>query len=96
MKWTRLLPPISIILSGILTASIKVVTGYNSKVFMLVVNGVYDFPAVVANSVVYNGVEYPVFTYSKLPYLIGALLIFAGGLMLYNEIKEMRHENKET
>ena len=95
MKWTRLLPPISIILSGIVTMSMKVVTGYSSKGLTYVVNGVYDYGTVVDDTIIYNGEEYPVLIYSNLPYLIGALLIFAGGLMLYNEIKEVRHENKE-
>jgi len=93
MKWTRLLPPIFIILSGILTASMKVVT-WVGEGFFLLTEGI-NFPKVNNNTVLYYGEEYPVFIYSNLPYLIGALLIFAGGLMLYNEIKEMRHENKE-
>jgi len=95
MKWTRLLPPIFIILSGILTASMKVVTALGMKGLKLATNGMYDYRTVVNDTIIYNGEEYPVYIYSTLPYLIGALLIFAGGLMLYNEIKEMRHENKE-
>ena len=94
MKWTRLLPPISIILSGIVTASMKVVTGVGDG-FIIITERIYYSEYVNNNTILYDGEEYPVLIYSNLPYLIGALLIFAGGLMLYNEIKEVRHENKE-
>jgi len=95
MKWTRLLPPIFIILSGIVTASMKVVTALGMRGFQLATSPLYDGGTVVQDTIIHGGEEYPVYIYSTLPYLIGALLIFAGGLMLYNEIKEMRHENKE-
>jgi len=94
MKYTRLIAPISIILSGIVTASMKVVTGVGDG-FIIITEGIYFYETVNNNTVLYDGVEYPVLIYSNLPYLIGALLIFAGGLMLYNEIKGARPENQE-
>ena len=93
MKWTRLLPPIFIILSGIVTASMEVAREVGEG--YIIITRMYSYENVNSNTILYDGEEYPILIYSNLPYLIGALLIFAGGLMLYNEIKEVRHENKE-
>ena len=88
------MPGISLILAGIVTSSMKVVTGVGDG-FIIITERIYFYENVNNNTILYAGEEYPVLIYSNLPYLIGALLIFAGGLMLYNEIKEVRHENKE-
>ena len=90
MKWQKLMPGISIILSGIVTMSMKVVTGVNVSRFGTAVSQ----PAHYDNGVYENAAErIDILYFSPLVYLIGGLLIVAGAFMLYNEIKEATHEN---
>jgi hypothetical protein len=73
MKWTRLIPGISLILAGLFTSSMKVVTDIRIEAF--------PEDAII---------------YSPLVYVIGGLLIIAGGFMVYNEIIWAQHEETEV
>lgn len=92
MKWTKLFPPIALILAGIITMSMRVVSGMNPEHVSIAAS----MPDQYDNGQWGSGeTTYTILHFSPLTYIIGALLIIAGGFMLYNELKEAKHANNQ-
>ena len=93
MKWNKIIPPIALILAGIVTMSMKVITAVNSHYLYIMTKSIDAQNSYQDGTIFWDGEPRTVFTYSPLVYVIGGLLIVAGGVMLYNEIKEAQNAN---
>lgn len=93
MKWHKYIQGVALVLAGIVTMSMKVVASIN-PVGLSILAGYDSQMHEYSNGVISSGTgEWVVLHYNPLTYIIGALLIIAGGFSIYTAYKEDNHAN---